>query len=391
MSSRKRSRSVTDNVKLGFQNQNRIRLNAIVTQSDTSSGFAENMNRPLVSLLIVVRNGDRNIVGALDSFRQQDYAPIEVIVVDGISEDQTRELVEDYARKTQTLPIRLLDNPGRIQASGWNVGIRAAKGNYVLRLDAVHCRIAPDYVRRCLEKLLQLKSLDHRVAAVGGRRMSVAPTEDPWTQAIALAQLSRFGVGNATYRLSTSPTFTDTLGVALYDRNILLESGLFNESLGRSEDNELHARLRDQGFRLFFLPEAVAVYHPRTTLAGVASQMFHNGWWVSATITRLRQFPFGIRHIAPFGFFVALLLAGILDVSGFLAARVLFVAMLGFYVVASLGAAFYTAPSSRFWRVAFVFWLMHTSYAGGTLAGFFAGKHDPSVGQVNAPGADQRL
>jgi glycosyltransferase involved in cell wall biosynthesis len=349
------------------------------------------MNRPLVSLLIVVRNGDRNIVGALDSFRQQDYAPIEVIVVDGISEDQTRELVEDYARKTQTLPIRLLDNPGRIQASGWNVGIRAAKGNYVLRLDAVHCRIAPDYVRRCLEKLLQLKSLDHRVAAVGGRRMSVAPTEDPWTQAIALAQLSRFGVGNATYRLSTSPTFTDTLGVALYDRNILLESGLFNESLGRSEDNELHARLRDQGFRLFFLPEAVAVYHPRTTLAGVASQMFHNGWWVSATITRLRQFPFGIRHIAPFGFFVALLLAGILDVSGFLAARVLFVAMLGFYVVASLGAAFYTAPSSRFWRVAFVFWLMHTSYAGGTLAGFFAGKHDPSVGQVNAPGADQRL
>jgi hypothetical protein len=34
---------------------------------------------------------------------------------------------------------------------------------------------------------------------------------------------------------------------------------------------------------------------------------------------------------------------------------------------------------------------MHTSYAGGTLAGFFAGKHDPSVGQVNAPGADQRL
>jgi glycosyltransferase involved in cell wall biosynthesis len=391
LSSRKRSRSVTDNVKLGFQNQNRIRLNAIVTQSDTSSGFAENMNRPLVSLLIVVRNGDRNIVGALDSFRQQDYAPIEVIVVDGISEDQTRELVEDYARKTQTLPIRLLDNPGRIQASGWNVGIRAAKGNYVLRLDAVHCRIAPDYVRRCLEKLLQLKSLDHRVAAVGGRRMSVAPTEDPWTQAIALAQLSRFGVGNATYRLSTSPTFTDTLGVALYDRNILLESGLFNESLGRSEDNELHARLRDQGFRLFFLPEAVAVYHPRTTLAGVASQMFHNGWWVSATITRLRQFPFGIRHIAPFGFFVALLLAGILDVSGFLAARVLFVAMLGFYVVASLGAAFYTAPSSRFWRVAFVFWLMHTSYAGGTLAGFFAGKHDPSVGQVNAPGADQRL
>src|ERR1700693_73710 len=187
--SRERSLPVTDNVKLGFQNRNRIRLDSTATQSNTGSSFVQNMNRPLVSLLIVVRNGDRNIVGALDSFLQQDYAPIEVIVVDGISEDQTRELVEDYARKTQTLPLRLLDNPGRIQASGWNVGIRAARGNYLLRLDAVHCRIAPDYVRRCLEKLLELKGSDPRVAAVGGRRMSVAPTEDPWTQAIALAQL----------------------------------------------------------------------------------------------------------------------------------------------------------------------------------------------------------
>lgn len=353
--------------------------------------FAGNMNRPLVTLLIVVRNGSRNIVAALDSFRQQNYAPIEVIVVDGMSNDQTKELVEDYARKTQIFPVRLLDNPDLIQASGWNIGIRAAQGDYVLRLDAVHCRIAPDYVRCCLEKLLELQRSDPSVAAVGGRRMSVAATEEPWSQAIALAQTSRFGVGNATYRLSTEPAFTDTLGVALYDRSILLQVGLFNESLGRSEDNELHARLRHQGFRLFFLPDAVAVYHPRTTLAGIASQMFHNGWWVSATIMRMREFPFGMRHVAPFGFFAALFLTGILGAGGFLLARVLFCAMLGFYVAASIGAAFYTSPSGRFWRVALVFWLMHACYAGGTLAGFFAGKHNPSVGQLSAPGADQGL
>jgi len=177
----------------------------------------------------------------------------------------------------------------------------------------------------------------------------------------------------------------------VYDRDILLQAGLFNESLGRSEDNELHARLRNQGYKLFFLPDAVAVYHPRTTMAGVASQMFHNGWWVSATITRLRQFPFGIRHIAPFGFFAALLLTGVVGILGFSIARILFLAMLGVYVVVSLGAAFYTSPSMRFWRVALIFWLMHISYAAGTLAGFFSGKHRTPVGQINAPGADQRL
>jgi hypothetical protein len=119
--------------------------------------------------------------------------------------------------------------------------------------------------------------------------------------------------------------------------------------------------------------------------------MFHNGWWVSATLMRLRQFPFGVRHIAPFGFFAALVLAGALGISGFLVARIPLLAMIGVYVAASLGAAFYTTPSMRFWRVALIFWLMHTSYAAGTLAGFFAGRQGPSVGEVSAPGADQRL
>jgi cellulose synthase/poly-beta-1,6-N-acetylglucosamine synthase-like glycosyltransferase len=355
-----------------------------------ASSFAIDTNRPLVTLLIVVRNGAHHIIGALDSFCQQNYAPMDIVVVDGMSDDHTRQLVEDYARKTQVLPIRLLDNPGRIQATGWNIGIRAAKGDYVLRLDAVHCRLTPDYVRCCLETLLDLKRSDPRVAAVGGRRMSVAATEDPWGQAIALAQTSSFGVGNATYRLSKKAGFTDTLGVAIYDRSILLNAGLFNESLGRSEDNELHARLREQGFKLFYLPDAVAIYYPRTTLASVASQMFQNGWWISATTMRMRAFPFGIRHVAPFGFFLAIFLAGILGTS-FLVARILLFAMLGLYVVASLGAALYTSSSRRFWRVTLVFWLMHACYAGGTLAGFFGGMHGPSGQEGIASTDDQSL
>jgi succinoglycan biosynthesis protein ExoA len=344
--------------------------------------------RPLVSVLVVVRNGCADIIGVLDSIRQQDYRPLEVLIVDGMSDDGTRALVERQISSDPDFSIRLLDNPGRIQATGWNVGIRAAGGNYVLRIDAVHCRLQPNYIHCCLEKLLELQHGDPSVAATGGRRLSVDRAETAWSKAIAAAQSCRFGVGSAAYRLDAEAGFKDTLGIPLYDRNILLRVGLFDESLGRSEDNYLHAQLRWQGFKLYFIPDVVAIYHPRTTLSGLASQMFHNGWWVSATILRKRSFPFGTRHLIPFVFYLALTVLAGFGLSGFFAAKIFLGMLVGIYLAGSLVAAFQGSPSGRFWRVAVIFWLMHFCYAAGTAAGLFAGRsRGAEMGTITAPGA----
>ena len=346
------------------------------------------MDGPLVSVVIVVRNGARDVIGALQSIEGQDYSPLEVIVVDGMSEDGTRELVERYSREQASLSIRLLDNLQRIQATGWNVGIRAAGGEFVLRLDAVHCRLNSGYIRGCLEQLQHMRQSDSSVVAVGGRRVSVASSETGWSRAIAAAQSSRFGVGNASYRLSTKAGFADTLGVPLYFRSILLQVGLFNDSLGRSEDNEFHARLRQQGFKLFYDPAYTAIYHPRTSLKGLASQMFHNGWWVSATIVRTRSFPFGIRHVIPFGFYLGLCLAAACSVLGVPYALLLLLLMLAAYLLGSIGAAASALPTAQFWRVILVFWVMHASYAVGTAIGFFIRQSSPAIGRATAPGAN---
>jgi glycosyltransferase involved in cell wall biosynthesis len=347
-------------------------------------------SRPLVSVLVVVRNGCADIPGVLESIRQQDYRPLELLIVDGMSDDGTRELVQQHINNDPNFSIRLLDNPGRIQASGWNVGIRAARGEYVLRIDAVHCRLQANYIRCCLEKLLELHQADPIVAATGGRRLSVARTRNRWSEAIASAQSCRFGVGGAGYRLDTEAGFKDTLGVPLYDRRILLQVGLFDESLGRSEDNYLHAQLRWQGFNLYFIPDVAAIYHPRETLSGLASQMFHNGWWVSATILRKRSFPFGTRHLIPFVFYLALTVLAGFSLSGFFPAKIVLGALVGIYLAASLVAAFQASPSGRFWRVAVIFWLMHFCYAAGTAAGCFAGRSGgAATGTITAPGAHQ--
>ena len=344
--------------------------------------------RPLVSVLVVVRNGCADIAGVIDSIREQVYRPLEVLVVDGMSDDGTRALVEEQVAGGSDFSIRLLDNPDRIQASGWNVGIRAAHGDYVLRIDAVHCRLQPDYIHCCMEKLLELHQTDPTVAATGGRRLSVARKEGRWSEAIALAQSCRFGVGSAGYRLDTEAGFKDTLGVPLYDRRILLQVGLFDESLGRSEDNYLHAQLRWQGLKLYFIPDVAAVYYPRPTLSGLASQMFHNGWWVSATILRKRRFPFGTRHLTPFAFYTILTLLAAFTLRGNFFASALLCALMGGYVSGSLIAGFRASAKDSFWRVSVVFWLMHFCYAAGTAAGLFAGRSTGAEkGTTTAPGA----
>jgi glycosyltransferase involved in cell wall biosynthesis len=344
----------------------------------------------MVSVMVVVRNGSSDILGAIESIRQQDYRPVELLIVDGMSDDGTRELVQQQIHPEPNFVIRLLDNPGRIQATGWNVGIRAAQGEYVLRIDAVHCRLQPNYIRRCLEKLLELQQADPSVAATGGLRLSVSRTQKPWSQAIALAQSCRFGVGGAGYRLDTEAGFKDTLGVPLYDRRILFQVGLFDEALGRSEDNYLHAQMRWQGFNLYFIPDVSAVYHPRETLSGLASQMFHNGWWVSATILRKRSFPFGTRHLIPFAFYLALAVLAGFSLAGFFPAKIALSALLGIYLGASVVAALKASPGLGFWRIAVIFWLMHFCYATGTAAGCFAGgSGGAATGTVTAPGAHQ--
>ena len=305
-------------------------------------------------------------------------------------EDGARVLVEEYALQQRGLSVLLLDNPGRIQATGWNIGIRAASGAYILRIDAVHCRLqSTDYISRCLQKLLELQQSDPGIAATGGRRLSVNRMASAWSGAIVIAQCCRFGVGNAAYRMDGGAGFKDTLGVPLYDRRALLQVGLFDESLGRSEDNDLHARLRGPGFKLYFTPEVVAVYHPRTTLSGLASQMFYNGWWVSATIVRKRRFPFGFRHLIPFAFYLTLAFLLVLTVSGIPFAPLLLSALLAAYLLGSLAAALQASMHLQALRVAFVFWMMHACYAAGTAAGFFARRSGRAeTGVVTSPGAN---
>lgn len=95
---------------------------------------------PLVSIIIPCRNEEKFISKCLDSIIAQDYPKdrIEVLVVDGKSNDKTRNVLKDYTDKYSF--IKTLDNPKKVTPVAMNVGIKVARGDYILILSS-HSKI----------------------------------------------------------------------------------------------------------------------------------------------------------------------------------------------------------------------------------------------------------
>lgn len=86
------------------------------------------MDKPLISVIIPVKNGTNYLGEALESLRRQNLN-LEIIVVDDGSTDATAELAEKAGCVVLRHPV------SRGQVAAKNTGIAAAKGGYILFLD----------------------------------------------------------------------------------------------------------------------------------------------------------------------------------------------------------------------------------------------------------------
>ncbi|MCS7312232.1 MAG: glycosyltransferase family 2 protein, partial [Acidobacteria bacterium] len=204
------------------------------------------MHLPSVTVIIPAWNEAAFIGSCLDSIVANDYPKdrLEVFVVDGGSRDSTRAIVEDYAQRHPF--IRVLDNPRRIPAAALNVGLRHARGEVIVRMDA-HTVYAPDYIRKCVELLNTTGA-----ANVGGVQRAVG--QGYVAEAIAVALTSPFGVGDARFRYTDRPTWTDTVYLGAWRRATLETLGGFNEAWAVNEDYELNYRLRQAGGKVLVAP-----------------------------------------------------------------------------------------------------------------------------------------
>jgi succinoglycan biosynthesis protein ExoA len=271
---------------------------------------------PLVSVVMPVRNEAAFIARNLEAVLAQDYPAdrIEVLVADGRSDDGTREIVGDLIARTRrhgaatgtdpraaagaaehaaASPIVLIDNPDRIMPAGTNAAIRQARGEIVLLLGG-HAALPPGYIRACARCLRETGA-----DCVGGAMISVG--DGAMGEAIAAAMSSPFGIGNSAFRTTqgeAAPVAADTVPFGAYRRDVFARVGLFNPGMVRHQDYEFNYRLRRAGGRILLLPSLKAVYHVRSTLAGLWRQYWQYGIWKGRFV---RRFPASLRprHLAP--------------------------------------------------------------------------------------------
>ena len=314
----------------------------------------------MVTVVVPMRNEELYIAKCLRSIAEQDYPKdgLEVLVVDGLSDDRSREIVEEFRQEHPF--IRLLDNPRRIIPAAMNIGIKEAEGEVIIRVDG-HCRLAPDYISQCV------RYLEERGAAcVGGPIESIGQT--PMARTISLAMSSPFGVGDAYFRYSQKERYVDTLAFGAYRRQVFDQIGLFNEALTRNEDYDLNYRLRQVGGKIFLTPAIKSFYYTRSTLGQLWAQYFWYGFW---KVQMLRKHPRSVRvrQLVPPLFVLILLLSGALSAISSLAAWV-FALVVASYLSLSLAFSFSIA-ARKGWRylpiLPVIFACLHLSWGLGFL------------------------
>lgn len=256
-----------------------------------------------VSVVIPCLNEERFIGQVLTNLAAQWPAgAYEIIVVDGMSSDATRAVIADFQQAHPEIDVRVVDNPARHIPTALNLGIAAARGQVIVRMDA-HSVPSVNYVRRCVELL-------HEAAAgVVGMPWRIQPGAATLTaHAIALAVAHPFGIGDAKYRLPdglSKVQVVDTVPFGAFRKSLWQQLGGFNEALLANEDYDFNYRVRQQGERVLLDASAHSAYFARPTLGELARQYARYGRW-KAQMVRLHPRSLKLRQLAAPLFVIAL-------------------------------------------------------------------------------------
>ena len=329
---------------------------------------------PSVSIIIPVCNEERYVGACLDSLLSQDYAgSFEIIVLDGLSEDATRQIVIEYSGRDKR--VRLVSNPECITPAAFNHGIRSARGEILLTVGG-HWHLPTDYLSQ-IDRLFR----EYPVDCLGGRIVREVDTE--LGRAIEVARGSSLGGGLA---MRNDPTVEEQIvqeaNVAyIYRRNVFEKVGLFDERFVRNHDNEFNLRTFRAGLQTLYSPRVVFHYCAPDNFRKLFHQMFGYSSYTPMMIVKHRRLlnaSFGIPTVGLL-LWLILLVLGVTNLVPIVAPLVL----LGIYAFMTMGGALITslrAEKLRYWPVICIAYLtIHIAVSLGYLCGIFK-LFDPSLG-----------
>jgi glycosyltransferase involved in cell wall biosynthesis len=307
-------------------------------------------NKVKVSVIIPCRNEEEFIEDCLESVISQTYPQdnIEIIVIDGMSEDETRKILEKYSKKYSF--IKFLDNPKKITPTALNIGIQSSKGDVIVRMDA-HAIYKNNYIEKCINSLLKTGADN-----VGGIWKIKEANDSLIAKVITYVLSSSFGSGDAYYKTKKSDKIreVDAVPFGCYRKQIFDKLGLFNEGLKRSQDMEFNLRISKHRGKIILDPNIVAFYYPKSNLWDFFKHNFNDGLWAIIPFKFIKS-PLKLRHYMPLLFVLTLPFN------------------LVFYFIITLFYSFIFSIKNRDLRIFFVtpivFFVRHFAYGVGSVWG----------------------
>jgi len=324
-----------------------------------------------VSVLVPCRNEVKYINQVVQNLIEQDYEKdlMEVLFIDGMSNDGTREIIKSFTKKYNF--IHLVDNVHKTVPYALNYGIKMSKGKIIIRLDA-HAIYPQNYISKLVYYLKFLEADN-----VGGIWIT-QPVEDTLkSKAIAYSLSSIFCVGNAIYRLNRKEyreyIEVDTVPFGCYRREIFDKIGLFDEELTRNQDNEFNERLKKAGGKIYLIPGLKIKYYARENYTKLFKMFYQYGYFGPLVDLKLKR-PTRLRRYIPSLFILAItvpLLFSLLYFPFFY----LWVFVTCLYFLLSIIFAFIEALKHKnLVLVPYIVWayfISHVSYGLGYIFGFF--------------------
>src|SRR5690554_3998335 len=321
---------------------------------------------PEISIICPTYNEEKYIGKCIDSMLQQDIdiQKIEILFVDGRSEDKTREIIKTYQH---THPfIHLIDNPEKTVPNAMNYGIKAAKGEIIMRIDA-HSHFEPNYVSVLSKALIDLEATN-----VGAVCKTDVINKTPKSLAIREVLSNRFGVGNSLFRLGIDKvTVADTVPFGCYKKEVFDEYGLYNPKLTRNQDIELNKRILRNGGTIYLVPETSCTYYARETFAALAKNNFQNGKWNILMMKYTKNLDsLSIRHFIPFIFVMSLLIPILFSLLWFPFIWLSIISLMAYaFLISSISARISAKQKLDFTSLILAFFTLHFSYGVGSLVG----------------------
>jgi len=214
-----------------------------------------------LSIIIPCFNESLYLARCINSLLENDFPhnELEILIVDGGSTDGTIDIIKGYMEKFSF--ITLIHNRKRLKPIALNMGIKAAVGDVIMRIDA-HAIYDKNYMSELVQGLYS-EGVDN----IGGIRDTYIPNEGSAMEITLSEAISHpIVVGGAYYRTGaiSEKKLVDTVFCGCYRKEIFNKIGLFNEKLIRTQDREFNTRLIESGGKIMLDPNVRCTYYPRT-------------------------------------------------------------------------------------------------------------------------------